>query len=282
MDSERMALSMAIKIAAIDLDGTTLDDRAKLSHENKEAMIRAAASGVHVVLSTGRTNAELPEELLQMPELRYGILANGAKIVDLHDGLLLHSDFLDRDKAEQAIVFTMKYRCMCELYIGGKVYVKNECLRDVERYGVTPRLKRLVEDTRTGVDDLMAFFHTRGDQVEKLNIFFGDPEHRRQFLKDVEVFSSMVEITGSMETNAEVNSKTATKGSGLEQLSKFLNVRRDEVLAIGDSGNDLSMLKFAGLAVAVANADESVKAVADEIVPANTENGLKAAFDRFL
>lgn len=278
----RTVLDMAIKIAAIDLDGTTLDDRAKLSCENKEAIEQAAASGVHVVLSTGRTNAELPQELLRMPVLRYGILANGAKIVGLHDGRVLHSDFLDRDKAEKAIAFTMKYRCMCELYVGGKVYVKSECLHDVERYGVTPRLKKLVEETRTGVDDLMEFFHSRGGEVEKLNIFFGDPEHRRKFLEDVEVFSGMVEITGSMETNAEVNSKTATKGSGLEQLSRLLGVKRDEVLAIGDSGNDISMLKFAGLAVAVANADEAVKAVAGEIVPANTENGLKAAFDRFI
>lgn len=273
---------MAIKLAAIDLDGTTLDDRAKLSYENKEAIERAAASGVHVVLSTGRTNAELPKELLQMPVLRYGILANGAKIVNLQDGNVLHSDFLNRDMAEQAITFTMKYRCMCELYIDGKVYVKSECLQNVERYGVTPRLKKLVEETRTGVDDLTAFFRSRGGKVEKLNIFFGDPEHRRQFLKDTEIFSGMVEITGSMETNAEVNSKTATKGSGLEHLSRLLGIKREEVMAIGDSGNDISMLNFAGLAVAVANADQAVKAIAGEIVPSNTENGLKAAFDRFI
>lgn len=277
-----MAFDMAIKLAAIDLDGTTLDDRAKLSYENKEAIERVAASGVHVVLSTGRTNAELPKELLQIPVLRYGILANGAKIVDLQDRNVLHSDFLNRDMAEQAIAFTMKYRCMCELYTDGKVYVKSKCLQNVERYGVTLRLKKLVEETRTGVDDLMAFFHSRGGKVEKLNIFFGDPEHRRQFLKDTEIFSGMVEITGSMETNAEVNSKTATKGSGLEHLSRLLGIKREEVMAIGDSGNDISMLNFAGLAVAVANADEAVKAIAGEIVPANTENGLKAAFDRFI
>lgn len=272
---------MAIRIAAIDLDGTTLNDKAKLPPENREAIIRAAKHGIHVVLCTGRTNDELPDELLRISELRYGVLANGAKIVDFSENKVLYQDCLSRELAEQAIRFTEKYLCMCELYIDGKVYVKRKCLEDVTIYGVTPRLKRLVDGTRTGVTNLLDFFHSSGGAVEKLNIFFGNSEHRKAFLRDVGIFSGLVEITGSMETNAEVNSKTATKGNGLAYLAKLLGVDRREVLAIGDSGNDISMLKFAGVALAVANADEEVKQIADEIVPANTENGVKTALEKF-
>lgn len=273
---------MSIKIAAIDLDGTTLNDCAKLPPENREAIIRAAGQGVHVVVCTGRTNDELPGELLKMPELRYGVLANGAKIVDLSENRVLYHDFLGREQVEQAIRFAEKYRCMCELYINGKVYARRSCLDDVTKYGVTPRLKQLVEGSRTGVDDLLGFFRSSSGEVEKLNIFFGNPEHRKAFLRDVEDFSSLVEITGSMETNAEINSKTATKGNGLAYLAKLLGFDRQEVLAIGDSGNDISMLKFAGTSLAVANADDNVKALADEIVPANTENGLAYAFEKYI
>lgn len=273
---------MSIKIAAIDLDGTTLNDCAKLPPENREAIIRAVGQGVHVVICTGRTNGELPGELLKMPELRYGVLANGAKIVDLSNNEVFYHDYLGREQAEQAIRFAEKYRCMCELYINGKVYVRRNCLDDVTKYGVTPRLKQLVEGSRTGVDNLLDFFHSSSGEVEKLNIFFGNPEHRKAFLRDVEVFSGLVEITGSMETNAEINSKTATKGNGLAHLAKMLGFDRQEVLAIGDSGNDISMLKFAGTSLAVANADDNVKALADEIVPANTENGLAYAFEKYI
>ncbi len=273
---------MAIKIAAIDLDGTTLNDEAKLPQKNREALIRAAARGSHIVVCTGRTNDELPKELLSLPVLRYGVLANGAKIIDFKEKKVLHHDCLGREQAEQAIRFTEKYRCMCELYIDGKVYVKRECLDDVTKYGVTPRLRRLVEGTRTGVSDLLDFFQNSSGEVEKLNIFFGDSEHRKAFLRDAGIFSSLVEITGSMETNAEVNSKTATKGNGLAYLAELLCVDRREVLAIGDSGNDISMLKYAGTALAVANADDAVKRLADEIVPANTDNGLAFALEKYI
>lgn len=273
---------MAVKIAAIDLDGTTLNDKAKLSPQNREAIIQAAKQGVHVVICTGRTNEELPDELLRMPELRYGVLANGAKIVDFLENKVIYQDYLGREQAELAICFSEKYRCMCELYIDGRVYVKRSCLDDVTLYGVTPRLKRLVEGTRTGVDNLLDFFRSGSGAVEKLNIFFGCAEHREAFLSDITAFSGLVEITGSMETNAEVNSKTATKGNGLAYLSKQLGFESREVLAIGDSGNDISMLKFAGTALAVANADEDVKLLADEIVPANTENGLAYALKKYI
>lgn len=273
---------MSIKIAAIDLDGTTLNDKAKLPPENRQAIIKAAARGAQIVICTGRTNDELPNELLELPELRYGVLANGAKIVDFSENRVLYHDYLGREQAKQAIRFTEKYRCMCELYIDGKVYVNSRCLGDVTRYGVTPRLKRLVEGTRTGVIDLLGFFRSSSGEVEKLNIFFGNSEHRKAFLRDVEAFSNLVEITGSMETNAEVNSKTATKGNGLAYLSKLLGFERQEVLAIGDSGNDISMLEFAGTALAVANADDGVKRLADEIVPSNTENGLAFALEKYI
>lgn len=118
--------------------------------------------------------------------------------------------------------------------------------------------------------------------MEKINVFFGDLEHRRQFLNDVQVFGNTVEITGSMETNAEINNKTATKGRALQSLAQMLGVKRQEVLAIGDSGNDLSMLSYAGIPLAVANASSKAKLAAVEILPPNDQNAVAYALKKYI
>ena len=271
---------MPVKIAALDLDGTTLDNRAQLSEQNKQAIIQAAKKGALVIPCTGRTNAEMPRELMELPQVRYCIMANGAKVLRMEDQKLLFSDCLDRKTAEQAISFASRYRCMCELYMDGHVFVEQHKLEDSTAYGVTPRIRELVENTRTGVRQLQVFFARHRAPVEKINVFFGDLEHRRQFLNDVQVFGNTVEITGSMETNAEINNKTATKGRALQSLAQMLGVKRQEVLAIGDSGNDLSMLSYAGIPLAVANASSKAKLAAVEILPPNDQNAVAYALKK--
>ena len=273
---------MPVKIAALDLDGTTLDNRAQLSEQNKQAIIQAAKKGALVIPCTGRTNAEMPRELMELPQVRYCIMANGAKVLRMEDQKLLFSDCLDRKTAEQAISFASRYRCMCELYMDGHVFVEQHKLEDSTAYGVTPRIRELVENTRTGVRQLQVFFARHRAPVEKINVFFGDLEHRRQFLNDVQVFGNTVEITGSMETNAEINNKTATKGRALQSLAQMLGVKRQEVLAIGDSGNDLSMLSYAGIPLAVANASSKAKLAAVEILPPNDQNAVAYALKKYI
>ncbi len=273
---------MPVKIAALDLDGTTLDNRAQLSEQNKQAIIQAAKKGALVIPCTGRTNAEMPRELMELPQVRYCIMANGAKVLRMEDQKLLFSDCLDRKTAEQAISFASRYRCMCELYMDGHVFVEQHKLEDSTAYGVTPRIRELVENTRTGVRQLQVFFARHRAPVEKINVFFGDLEHRRQFLNDVQVFGNTVEITGSMETNAEINNKTATKGRALQSLAQMLGVKRQEVLAIGDSGNDLSMLSYAGIPLAVANASSKAKLAAVETLPPNDQNAVAYALKKYI
>ena len=273
---------MPVKIAALDIDGTTLDNRAQLSEQNKQAIIQAAKKGALVIPCTGRTNAEMPRELMELPQVRYCIMANGAKVLRMEDQKLLFSDCLDRKTAEQAISFASRYRCMCELYMDGHVFVEQHKLEDSTAYGVTPRIRELVENTRTGVRQLQVFFARHRAPVEKINVFFGDLEHRRQFLNDVQVFGNTVEITGSMETNAEINNKTATKGRALQSLAQMLGVKRQEVLAIGDSGNDLSMLSYAGIPLAVANASSKAKLAAVETLPPNDQNAVAYALKKYI
>ena len=273
---------MPVKIAALDLDGTTLDNRAQLSEQNKQAIIQAAKKGALVIPCTGRTNAEMPRELMELPQVRYCIMANGAKVLRMEDQKLLFSDCLDRKTAEQAISFASRYRCMCELYMDGHVFVEQHKLEDSTAYGVTPRIRELVENTRTGVRQLQVFFARHRAPVEKINVFFGDLEHRRQFLSDVQVFGNTVESTGSMETNAEINNKTATKGRALQSLAQMLGVKRQEVLAIGDSGNDLSMLSYAGIPLAVANASSKAKLAAVETLPPNDQNAVAYALKKYI
>ena len=103
-----------------------------------------------VIPCTGRTNAEMPRALIDLPQVRYCIMANGAKVLRMEDQKLLFSDCLDRKTAGQAISFASRYRCMCELYMDGNVFVEQHKLKDLTAYGVTPRLKELADTIDLG------------------------------------------------------------------------------------------------------------------------------------
>ncbi|MGL4282527.1 MAG: HAD-IIB family hydrolase [Eubacterium aggregans] len=84
------------------------------------------------------------------------------------------------------------------------------------------------------------------------------------------------------ENNLEINNPTANKGDGLKHLCGRLNISGDEVMAIGDSNNDIEMLKYAGLAVAMGNGGELVKQVSDYVTTTNDDGGVALALDRFI
>ena len=91
-----------------------------------------------------------------------------------------------------------------------------------------------------------------------------------------------MEITSSIPNNLEINARGVTKGRGLLVLAETLGLSRSQVMACGDSGNDLTMIQNAGLGVAMANATPEVLAAADFVTASNNEDGVAKAIERFV
>ena len=108
--------SSPIRLIALDLDGTLLDDRKQISRRSLRALRAAADQGVLLVPATGRTVAGIPAELLALPGVRYAITANGARVMDLAENRALSEDDIPRDLALQVYDLLTQYECLVDLF----------------------------------------------------------------------------------------------------------------------------------------------------------------------
>jgi len=270
-----------IKLAAFDLDGTLLNSEKKISEENKNAIEAAIKKGVHVVPATGRTNKGIPKELLAIEGIRYAICANGASIVDLKEGKVLHKQYLSLQLIEEIMSQIGKYDLIIDILSDGKIISEERNQKRIYSFLIPENMHSYVLSTRTWVKDVMEYANNNGDKLEKINLFFQTIEQRSE-VKEVLSQNEQIVITSSLDTNLEINQVNANKGTGLSWLSKYLGLSIEEVMACGDSENDLEMMNTAGLSVAMGNGNRDVKDAADVITLTNDENGVASAINRYI
>ena len=155
----------------------------------------------------------------------------------------------------------------------------------VKQMHLSPELEEYMRVSRKMVADLPSYLRERGDDIEKLTINFVVEEDgtRRDYDKVLSVLSDYPEydaVPGGM-YNIEVTKKGISKGSGLRWIGQHLGIALEEMIAFGDSGNDLEMLAAAGVGVAMGNAEEEAKKTADYVTAANNENGIVQALQKF-
>ena len=274
---------MEIKLIATDLDGTFVDDSKQLIEENVKAFAECAERGIEIVPTTGRTMVGLPDAIKNLPGVHYAITNNGGVVVNLVTGETIYECLMDAELA--AKIMELVRDCdddiMYDAYIGGIGYSRFEFIANVEHYVKNPGIIDLVKSTRRPVEDNIAYVKNCGCGIEKINLFFADMEARvRMRAKLAEIPGILV--TSSLVNNLEINACGADKGTALLRLGEHLNIRREEIMALGDGENDITMLRMAGLGVAMANAEEQVKEVADYITVTNNEAGVAAAVRKFV
>lgn len=117
--------------------------------------------------------------------------------------------------------------------------------------------------------------------MEKFSVMYPKVELRDEAWRAVLAACPDVEATTSLGSNIELNAPGVTKGSGLLALAEKLGLRRDQVMAVGDSGNDLSMIEDAGLGVAMGNATPEILAAADAVTADNNHDGVALAIEKY-
>ncbi len=265
----------------LDLDGTLLTDKKELTDRTKAALRRAIEVGITVLVASGRPWMGVPEELRNFPGMRYALTSNGARIIDTKDDRVIEEHLLSPELALKALAVCGKYDTLQEVYFDGQGYAPEDQMAYVEKYHRNPSMCEYMRKTRLPVKDIRKLVEQENRGLDKVQALFADMDERETAWKELEQEKGL-ELVGSLQYNIEINAAGVNKGTGLVNLGRMLGIRREEIMAFGDGDNDIAMLREAGFGVAMANADEQVKAAADYITLSNEEEGVAEAIERLV
>ena len=272
---------MSIRMIALDLDGTTLTSANTLSDRTREVLERAGEQGVYIVISTGRAYTSLPEEVKSVSAIRYAITSNGAHINEVSTGKAIYNDYLSEKAVKKAAELAQTLDTEIEVFINCQAYVDESYYRYVEQYGCAYRNAQYVLWSRKPVPDVIQLLLDNSDRIENINFCFEGTaklEDARPAINEIPEAT----ITSSFLNNLEVGGPNTSKKTALIELMKMLGVSRDELMCCGDAPNDIEMLEFAAIGLAVGNAWGGTKDHADYIAPSNDEDGVAEAIERFV
>lgn len=272
---------MDIKLIALDLDGTLLNDAKQISERNIRALKRCIEKGIYIVPTTGRTVKGIPEAVLAISGISYAITVNGGKVEELTTHKVIHEELLSKETAIKVFEKVKDYPIMYDAYINGRGKAEERFLNHLDLYGIKPEIQELVRKTRDKIENIFEYVQNCPDQVEKVNLFFADMELREKVRKELASIPDII-ITSSMGNNLEINAKQATKGNGIKKLAEYLGLSIEQTMAFGDGENDVSMIQEAHMGVAMGNAMEVVKKVANYVTLSNEEDGVAAAIEKFV
>lgn len=270
------------RLIALDLDGTLLDSQKRLSPRNRAALERAAARGIEIVPTTGRFYAGMPESVRTLPFLHYIIAINGAQVTDLTTEKNLYRAEIGWQEAVSLLCYLDKWGVLYDCYAQGKGWITAEMQDRVDQFVHDPIYLGMILRLRTRVPELKTFLTETAMDVQKIQVYPGDPEKRLALLRALpEAFPSLL-ATSSITENIEINAAAANKGQALLALAAHLGLRQEQTLAFGDGLNDVTMLRDAGTGVAMANAAEEIRACADCVTASCDEDGVAQYLEQFL
>jgi Cof subfamily protein (haloacid dehalogenase superfamily) len=272
---------MKYKIMASDLDGTLLKNDMTLSRENQAAIKLFSDMGGTFVVTSGRTYYEIPECVRENPDIRYITYSNGTAVYDKERGCDIISNRIPNETVNRVLDILADYSVYFSVYYNGISYIDAERLSDgiFEQHQVNSYYKELLLKSDR-VTDYIGFCR-EAEALEAVVIFFSDDEDLEECKSRLKCCTGIT-VTSSIGHNLELCSEKAGKGETLTKLAEMLGVSKEEIIAIGDNSNDMTLLRAAGLAVAVENANEELKGVADVVCGTNEEHAAAYVVNKVL
>lgn len=310
-----------IRLIAFDLDGTLLTEKKVLTPRTRDILEHASSLGIELLTTTGRALSGIPDAVKVLSGAHYALTSNGAGVYirkdpkeefyektplptgwsdDLSDAVkeglpsfeldtkesyeLLQENLMDRERTLALIEELIDLEVMPDPFIDGCCYMVAEKAYLVDKMAVTDSMKDYIRSSRTLIDDMKAFLADK--HVQKITINFASDENGHRIdldkVKDIlKKYPDFVAVTGGIR-NIEVSDRLATKGDAMMSLAKRLGITADQIVAFGDSENDITMLRAAGLGVAMANSLDITKEAADDTTLSNDDEGVAAYLEKLL
>lgn len=272
---------MRYRLIVFDMDGTLLDAEKRVLPSSVDAIGRALAAGRAVAIGSGRCPAMVEHNGADLSGVRYAICSSGATLYDLSERRVLSRSSMDRDAIARLRDLSADTDFLPDAFSGRDFYYPTADLDRLGHYG-SGVYERLFREAGTGVADVWERILDPSVAVEKIDLHFADRPSRELVARRVREEGLPLELANSDSMTLEVSPAGVSKGTGLAALAELLDIPMDAIIAVGDSYNDLPMLRVAGLAVGMGNANDSVRAAADAIVADNNHGGCAEAVDRFL
>lgn len=263
---------MTYKLLAVDIDGTLLNNNREITDKTKKAIHQAIDSGIIFTISSGRPiqGVEMITRKLEVdiPVITY----NGAMVITGTSRKIIYSCTVKEEDALQIERLGNQYNTTIAIWSDNKLFVNRADERAVQYSQLSGIEPRVYNDVRElfgkGINKILWY-----DEIERINGFKNE-------LK--EVLSPSVNFHTSQPFFLEFVDVAASKAIALEKLGLHYDIGRDEMIAVGDGFNDLSMIEYAGLGVAMENAPDEVKEAADFITLSNENDGVAHVIEKFI
>ena len=282
------------KLIAIDLDGTLLNSYGQVSEKNRLALKQAQENGAQIVLSSGRSTNSVKNIANDIGDSKYIICGNGSLIYDLQKEEIIYDKFIDKKKALQIINICEQNSIYYNVYTENMVIAKtlsNNVMFYHQENANKPDSKKtkinLVENIYEYVQNLENENILKFTISDTSSIIFNSIIRKLREIKNIDVLdvahmSRKIIKAGTEEVSleyyyTEITSKDVDKWNAIEWLAKELDIKKEEIMAIGDNVNDKLMIENAGLGVAMGNSAPYIKEIANKVVSNNNEDGVAEA-----
>lgn len=270
---------MKYMLAAIDIDGTLSNSNKELSGYTVSTIIKAQKRGMKIVIASGRPTHGLAyyADLLQIYDYGGYVMAyNGGQITNWATGKVIYTTALDKEAMKDAIALARETKTTII------AYSDNEILTETPEDIFIPRLSRNNRMPIHAVEDFLEIASAMNPAPVKLLLSCSPDEINDRVNLFKEKLAGKIDVFRSADTFIELVPKGIDKGASLSWLAEKLNIHSDQIIAFGDESNDISMLRFVGMGVAVVNATQPAKAAADLITKSNNEDGVAHVLDMML
>lgn len=265
---------MKYKMLVIDMDDTLLTDDHKISTENTEMLLKAQEKGVYVVLASGRPT---PAMLTYAKDLQldinnsFMISYNGAVITDLKEDKVIFEQTLTQQQIHELYDYSVKSKTHIITYIDGKVVSETDS-QYID-----------IETNITGLEHNKVLDFKDEVKTSAIKcILLEEPIYLKQVEKDLKAAMPHLSICMSKPFFLEVAQKGIDKAHSIKILANKLDIHQSEIIAVGNAGNDLTMVQYAGLGVWVDNVEDELRHLADVVVASNNNNGVAEVVRRFI
>ena len=269
-----------IRLAALDLDGTTLHSDKSLSEYTIQTLEKAHDQGIHIVVASGRSFASLPEQVIQFPWAEYAITSNGAAVYEVHTRKRLRECRLKPEVVEKLLAIAKENQVMVEGFVDGVPYSARAYVENPISFGASLYSVPYVKSTRRPVEDIFAFLLEHKEELDSLDIIVGDARTKANLRNIVSEQVQGIYLTSSVPTLLEIADEKAGKAAALAFLAEYWQIPQEATVAFGNAENDIDMICWAGIGVAVENSPEEVRRVADELTETNDADGVARWIER--
>ena len=271
---------MRYRFIAFDLDGTLFETLNGISEENYKALKKLYEMGVVLVPTSGRSLYEIPEKVRECEYFKYAITSGGACTYDLQSGKLIASELMTKEESKFLFDKLFATKNVTMTHFEGECYI--DSTQDTDYYDscrVNESFKIFIPMMDKMMDDFEARCYEM-DGVELTCSFIATDEELDTFRKKMKE-TGLYTVVSSAKNNVEVVSSRVDKGKAVLSLAKRLGIDESETIGVGDSINDLALVKAVNLGIAMENAVPELKEVADAIGCRNTEHIAKFILDRY-